>query len=273
MTQLARALVAAARNWTLYPPEHPAVGASFERLSHAIQVATNDAVFSVCIMPDALLIEGHPVPPSPQVAEAARLLHDRDLLQLTFSGTVPAEAVAKLLRLLTMDGRALREAGGPEKLWGQNGHASITLDQVDYVRVLEDKDDSFAQQPTMTSGSRSSTRSSPDQTALDELAQQRLLDIAGDALQIGELAAAVMAPKCTADGGPMITTQAATVLAAFRHLAGIVAVKASEQSEETMRNIASATASPRPACRHADDAERGRPGRRRPGGARPEQRV
>src|SRR5439155_11252787 len=125
VTQLARALVAAARNWTLYPQEHPAVRASFERLSHAIQVATNDAVFSVGIMPESLLIEGHPVPASPQVVEAARLLHDRDLLQLTFSGAVPAEAVEKLLGVLTMDGRILREAGGPEALWNQNGHASI----------------------------------------------------------------------------------------------------------------------------------------------------
>ena len=31
-----------------------------------------------------------------------------------------------------------------------------------------------------------------------------------------------MAPKCTMDGSPMITSQAATVFAAFRHLKGIV---------------------------------------------------
>ena len=65
---------------------------------------------------------------------------------------------------------------------------------------------------------------------MDELAQQRLLAIAGDPEQIGELAGAVMAPKCTADGCPMITTQAATVLAAFRHLASIVSVKAADKA-------------------------------------------
>ena len=89
VTRLARSLVAATRNWTLYPAEHPATKASFERLSHAIQQATNDAVFSVSITPDTLLIEGHPVPTSAPVTEAARLLHERDLLQLTFSGNVP----------------------------------------------------------------------------------------------------------------------------------------------------------------------------------------
>ena len=56
------------------------------------------------------------------------------------------------------------------------------------------------------------------QTAFDELSQRRLLAIAGSAVEIGELATAVMAPKCAADGSPMITSQAATVLAAFRHL-------------------------------------------------------
>ena len=52
----------------------------------------------------------------------------------------------------------------------------------------------------------------------DERAQERLLAIAGSPRDIGELATAVIAPKCTLDGSPMITSQAATVLAAFRHL-------------------------------------------------------
>jgi HEAT repeat protein len=242
VTQLARTLVAAARNWTLYPQDHPAVRASFERLSYAIQAAATGAMFSMGITPDALLIEGHPVPNSPQVVEAARLLHERDLLQLTFSGVVPPEAVSRMLDLLTMDGRALREAGGPEALWRTTGHQSIMLEQIDYVRVLEDKDEAHGQR--LDDVWKSIVHSIVfGQKSLDDLAQQRLLAMAGDPAHIGELAMAVMAPKCAADGAPMITTQAATVLAAFRHLAGIVAVKASEQSAETMRNIATAAAS------------------------------
>ena len=53
--------------------------ASFERLSQAIQDATNDAVFSVGVTPDNLMIESFAVPDNPQVVEAAKLLHDRDL--------------------------------------------------------------------------------------------------------------------------------------------------------------------------------------------------
>ena len=82
VTILARTLVAATRNWTLYPPDHPTAQASFERLGDAIHAVTSGAVFSIAITPDTLLVEGLTVPSSAQVSEAARLLHDRDLLQL-----------------------------------------------------------------------------------------------------------------------------------------------------------------------------------------------
>jgi len=245
VTRLARTLVAAARHWTLYPEDHPAVRASFERLADAIQDATNDAVFSVGITPDSLMIESLPVPPNPQVIEAAHLLHDRDLLRLTFSGTVPPDAIAKLLHMLALDRDTLRRRGGPEGVWREDGHSSISLEQIDFAQVLEDKahhvdrrhDDVWKSIVySIVTG----------QKAMDELAQQQLIAIAGDAHEIGELATAVMAYKCTADGAPMITTQAATVLAAFRHLASIVAVKAADKSDATMGNLATAASNLNP---------------------------
>jgi hypothetical protein len=231
--------VAATRNWTLYPPDHPAVRASFERLSQAIQDATNDAVFSIGVTPDNLMIESFAVPDNPQVLEAARLLHDRDLLRLTFKGRVPPDAVAKLLHVLVLDRAALRARGGPEGVWREDGDVSIALEQIDYVHVLEDKEEHANR--TQDDLWKSIVQSIvTGQNTMDEMAQQRLLAIAGDTEQIGELAHAVMASKCTPDGAPMITTQAATVLAAFRHLTTIVSVKAAERSEETMRNLAAA---------------------------------
>ena len=74
----------------------------------------------------------------------------------------------------------------------------------------------------------------------DERAQERLLAIAGSPLDITDLATAAMAPKCTLDGSPMITSQAATVLAAFRHLTSIVGVMAPERLPEVMGNLATA---------------------------------
>ena len=245
VTSLARALVAATRNWILYPPEHPAVRVSFERLSEAIQAATNDAVFSVGITPDHLMIEAVLVPDSPQVVEAARLLHDRDLLRLTFAGKVPPEAVSKLLRMLALDRATLRSRGGPEGVWREDGDSSIALEQVDYAHVLEDKD-AHAKR-THDDVWKSIVQSIvTGQKAMDEISQLRLLAIADDAGQIGELASAVISSKCTADGAPMITTQAATVLAAFRHLASIVSVKAADRMGETMRNLAAAATTLQP---------------------------
>ena len=49
-----------------------------------------------------------------------------------------------------------------------------------------------------------------------------------------------MAPKCALDGSPMITSQAATVLAAFRHLSSIVSVMSPERMPEVMNNLATA---------------------------------
>src|SRR5262249_36756028 len=47
-------------------------------------------------------------------------------------------------------------------------------------------------------------------------------------------------PKCAMDGSPMITMQAATVLAAFRYLTSIVSVAAPDRMSEVMGNVTSA---------------------------------
>src|SRR5258705_1715058 len=75
----------------------------------------------------------------------------------------------------------------------------------------------------------------------DQLSQERLLAIAGSPSDIGALASAVVAPKCAMDGSPMITSQAATVLAAYRHLAGIVSVMSPDRVPDVMNNLATAS--------------------------------
>jgi hypothetical protein len=245
VTTVARTLVAAVRHWTLYPENHPAVRSSFERLAAAIQGATSGSVFSLGITPDSLLIDAFPIPSTAQVVEAARLLHDRDLIRLTFCGMVPPEAVARLLRLLALDRETLRERGGPEGVWRVEGDESITIEQIDYEQVLEDREQQVERRHDDIWRSIVSSIVAGQKT-MDEIAQQRLLAIAGDPDQISDLATAVIAHKCTPDGAPMITTQAATVLAAFRHLASIVSVKAADRSDETLRNLATAASTLNP---------------------------
>ena len=124
---------------------------------------------------------------------------------------------------------------------GQRGHPTILVEQIDYAKVLEDRD---VERPARKKDDlwRAIVRAVLDwRKTLDESMQRRLLDIAGDIGAIGELASDVMAPHHTADGSPMLTTQAAAVVAAYRHLAGIVEVMAPERRSEVMQNLAAAT--------------------------------
>jgi HEAT repeat protein len=244
LLQLARALLAAARNWTLYPPEHPTVAASVSRLSDAIHQSTLGAIFSIGITPETLMVEATPADPSQSsIAEAAALLHDRDLLRITFIGDVPPEVVHSFLRVLSLDPAERRRRGGPAAIWTAEGHPSLALEQIDYQKVLAREEGDVPEPAKRDDLWRSIVMSiaGGQQAMFDERAQERLLAIAGSAADIGALATAVVAPKCTMDGSPMITSQAATVLAAYRHLTGIVSVMSPDRMPEVMNNLAVAS--------------------------------
>ncbi|HMB79282.1 MAG TPA: hypothetical protein VKI43_04420, partial [Vicinamibacterales bacterium] len=135
--QLARALLVAVRNWTLYPPEHPTVGVSVGRFSDAIRQSSMGAVFSLGITPTTLMVEGTSADAAqPGIAEAARLLHDCDLLRVTFVGDIPVEALHAFLRVITLDPAERRRRGGPAKIWASEGQSSLALEQIDYEKVL-----------------------------------------------------------------------------------------------------------------------------------------
>src|SRR5689334_19271974 len=119
---LARCLTAAARNSALYPPEHPALRTAVDRLARAMTDSSAGAAFAFGVTPDTLLVAGLPLPPDPPVAEAARLLHDRGILQISFIGTPPLPAVHALLKLLATPPEDLRAAGGPAPAWTAEGH-------------------------------------------------------------------------------------------------------------------------------------------------------
>src|SRR5882672_10417599 len=237
---LARALSAAARNWGLYPPEHPAAVSSLTRLGETIDQTVAGAAFTFGVTPNTLLVAGYPLPDEHTVAEAARLLHDHDILQITFLGNVETAALHSLLALLSRSGEELRAQGGPAQAWSASPHVSIAIEQIDYERILQDRTVEHVVEKRDDIW-RSVVNAIVDgRTTFDAVQQQRLLEIAGNAFEIKELATAVAAPKCNADGSPMITTQAAIVLATFRHLAGIVNVVDPGQLPHVLRNVAAA---------------------------------
>ena len=241
--QLARALLVATRTWTLYPPEHPTVGAAVSRLADAIHQSSMGSVFSLGVTPETLMIEGTAADRNQTgIAEAAAMLHDCDLLRITFVGDVPAEALHALMRVLTLDPAERRRLGGPARIWSVEERPSLALEQIDYERVLARDAGQVAEPAKRDDLWRSIVMSiaGAESALFDERAQERLLAISGSPLDIADLATAVMAPRCTLDGSPMLTSQAAIVLAAFRHLTSIVSVMSPEQLPGMMSNLAAA---------------------------------
>jgi HEAT repeat protein len=244
LLHMARALLAGVRNSTLYPPEHPTVRASVDRLTTTIRDSVLGAGLAIGVTPDTLMIEGVAADTAQGgIAEAAAMLHDRDIITITFTPGVPAESIQALLRVLTLDPAERRRRGGPSRIWGDEGDSSIAIEQIDYERLLAREAGEAAEPAKRDDLWRSIVVSiaSGQKTIFDERAQERLLAISSSARDVGDLAVAVAAPKCTADGSPMITSQAATVLAAFRHLTNIVSVMSPDRMPDVMTHLATAT--------------------------------
>jgi hypothetical protein len=245
---LARTLVAAARSWALYPPEHPAVGTSLDHLRAAIREAGGGDIFSFGVTPDTLIVAGVPIEgrEPAAIAEAAKWLHERDVLQLGFFGDVETATLRKLLGVLSVDPHLVRQRGGPARVWADEGNHTVSIDQIDFGRVLADRDEAS---PIRRKDDiwRSIVNGVLDRRSpTDEPVQKRLLEIAGDVAAINGLAEDVIAPHHTPDGSPMLTSQAAAVVAAYRHLVGIVEVLSPERRSEVMQNLGSATANLNP---------------------------
>jgi HEAT repeat protein len=225
----------------MYPAEHPAVEAAIARLGQAIRESNEGAAFTFGVTPETLLVAGMALPAELPIVEAARLLHDHDILQLTFLGEPSAPALHALVELLSTPADELRRGGGPAKAWEAAAVTSIVIEQIDYEKILEDRE---VERPADRRDDiwRSIVNSIVEgRSAFDESQQGRLLEISGSAYEIGDLANAVAAPKCNLDGSPLITTQAATVLAVFHHLASIVNVMEPQRLPEVVRNVAAAT--------------------------------
>jgi hypothetical protein len=248
VSALARTLVSAARSWALYPSDHPAVRGSIERLRTSIAEASGGQRFAFGVTPDTLMVAGVAVGgrDAGAIAEAARWLHDRDILQLTFAKEVGVPALQRLLGVLSEDSRIIRQRGGPAKVWGEEGDAAIAIEQIDFSHVMEDRE---VTNPVRRKDDlwRSIVRGILDRRRpTDEATQARLLEISGDVIAISELAGDVIAPHHTMDGSPMLTSQAAAVVAAYHHLVSIVDVLSPERKQEVMQNLAAATANLNP---------------------------
>jgi len=235
---LARAITIALRSWGFYPPEHPAVALAVDRLLAAAAEASASAMLQLAVTPHALLIDGMPLDSTDlAVVECAELLHDRDILQLTFAAAPTDPIVRSLLTVLSLDRETRRARGGPAAIWGAEEQTAILLEQIDYQEILEREIDEgpARRDATWRSIVRSIIMGRKTFTAEE---QQRLLEISRDVGAIGELCKDTKEPFCTPDGSPMVTTQAATVLAVYRHIAKTVTALEPERVQEVIDSLA-----------------------------------
>jgi RNase P/RNase MRP subunit POP5 len=244
---LARAITLATRSWTFYPPEHPAVAMAVERFIAAATEATATGMMQLAVTPRALLLDGLPIETGDlATVECAELLHDRDILQISFIAP-PSDAVVRaLLGVLTLDRVSRRTRGGPAVIWGAEDQAAILLEQIDYQEILEREiDDGPARRDaTWQSIVRSIIMGQATFTAAE---QQRLIEISKDVGAIGELCKDAKEPFCMPDGSPMLTTQAAAVLAVYRHIARTVTALEPERVKEVIDSMTLAAGNLEPA--------------------------
>src|SRR5918996_1512435 len=243
---VARALTIGLRAWKFYPEEHPALGIALERLASVTADVTAQGPLMLAVTPETLIVEGAPLEADNIVSDCARLLHDVDLIQLSFVGAAPRDAVRTLLATLNLDRKERRARGGPAAIWEAEGHASIVLEQIDYQELVEREDEEGPARRDVLW--QSIVRSIiAGRRTFTEAEQQRLLEISRDAWVIGELADDCKSAYCGADGSPLLTTQAATVMAGYRPISPTVGVLQPERSGEVMGNFALATSSLEPA--------------------------
>ncbi|HYE88796.1 MAG TPA: HEAT repeat domain-containing protein, partial [Vicinamibacterales bacterium] len=111
------------------------------------------------------------------------------------------------------------------------------VEQIDYQEILEREIDEGASRRDTTWKSivRSIIMGHSTFTAAE---QQRLLEISRDVGAIGELCKDAKEPFCMPDGSPMLTTQAATVLAVYKHIAKTVTALEPGRVKEVIDSLA-----------------------------------
>jgi hypothetical protein len=243
-TAVARAMTLALRTWGFYPPEHPAVGLAVERLITATTEAAAGGLLQLAVTPHALLIEGQPLDTTDlAVTECAELLHDRDILQITLISAPDEGVIRALLTVLAMDREDRRARGGPAAVFAAEPQTAILLEQIDYQEILEREfDDQGAARRDATW--KSIVRSIVvGRSTFTPEEQQRLLEISRDLNAIGELSKDAKEPFTTPDGSPLVTTQAAIVLAVYRHIASTVSALEPGRAQEVMDSLTLAAGS------------------------------
>jgi len=257
VSAFARALVAATRTQAMYGPHHPNTAAAAERCraTLAAVVAHQDLVIGVT--PETLLVDGNPLAASARLREAAALLNDRDILRLHIVAVPGALAFSNFLMLLSFEPVALRQRGGPARVWEQYNHPWVIIDQIDFDAMLAGAADgaravaggSVAESPrgiVRDETWQSIVRAmAGGRAAIEADAERRLLDIVASPDAIHALAFDA-ADAQGGSGAAREAAKAAAVLMTFQRLSSFVELQSPSDLARARASIAEAAARTEP---------------------------
>jgi hypothetical protein len=230
VSALARALVAAARAWTLYPPEHPALRAALDRLASSARELNSEKPLRLVATPETLVVLDTPIPAGDQaVRELAGLLHRHLVGSLSISAGADLDSWQALLGMLARPPEQLRAEGGIAQLWSAAGRGGIEIREIDYAEVLRDK-----QGQEVTIDAIIAAALGGPQLQLDTESLEALLALIEDPVKLDEL----MARLDEATPGEEVEARTAAVMNLLRTAVTQAQSLGAEPLEATLQQLA-----------------------------------
>jgi hypothetical protein len=232
LIEFARACKGAARAVLLYPAGHPAITATLGRL---VQMTAPDAMpapLRLTVRPDTLLLgDRAPARPDGAVAELAILLHSHLIGQAVVHPGGDVDVWRSFLLLLGRSPDSIRAEGGIARLWASVPHGHIDIREIDYAEVLRERDagDSAIWDRIVAHCLRG------DALQLDADGMRALLDLAGDAVRLADVLAAV---DKAAEASGAASETSTVVLQLLRAIVDAVTAADPARLETALRNIA-----------------------------------
>ncbi|MEW5982393.1 MAG: HEAT repeat domain-containing protein [Acidobacteriota bacterium] len=188
LVNLVKACRSAARVLALYPAEHPNIAAALAAVATATTQVTSAGPLHLSVLPDSLLVGGHPLARRDQaVTDFADLLHRHLVAQVTIQPDTPADVWQRFLALVSIQPDQARGRGGIVKLWASEAEPAIAVKQLDYRELLRE---SIKGEPATWEAIIAQCLAG-ESLALDEWVVDLLLDVLNDPERAGELVAAV----------------------------------------------------------------------------------
>ncbi|MBI3265280.1 MAG: HEAT repeat domain-containing protein [Acidobacteria bacterium] len=140
LLDFARMCRAAARAVSLYPPEHPAIATSLDRLVRVCQAYPADGVPRMWVFPEGLRLNQRKLAqPDVAVGELAEMLRERRVGELTILPGVTVDNWRLFLSVLARAADDLAAHGGFGRVWTTSGGQLIELKEIDYSELLKER--------------------------------------------------------------------------------------------------------------------------------------